>query len=400
MLHDIPKNPAGHSPGKAFTDKGDPWGMKLGLITRVDEVNMKADVKVVTGGGGDRFEIDLTQGMYGPRSFWGGVPEVNSVVILGYRRKHKQLYEAMILGYIPTGSKLGYRFDPFAQVDPSQIDPDDAENLQALVGSPYRVKRLKLRPGDVGGMSAAGAEFTLTKDVRLYNRAGDFFELRDTDRTLVASSIHRVENESGVTRISGPIRRGAFYTYPDILIPTPSTTINSPTIAGVHAAPTPQPPPIQTLIQTTLTPGAFAPGATAVGSTMATAPANAAAAAATAAQVAAGQAANAAAASGSTLAVPTITTTSVANQPPYYGAYVYMQAGPGFPGGLNKFADSKGNLLSVFNNFSEFPSLTYSNGRQVYITNTYPGVSMEDPTQGGGAEAFTEYRIEVDHTSI
>lgn len=341
MLHDIPKNPAGHVPGKAFTDTGDPWGMKLGLITRVDELNMKADVKVVTGGGGDRFEIDLTQAMYGPRSFWGGVPEVNSVVILGYRRRHKQLYEAMILGYIPGGQRLGYRFDPFSPVNPTNVAPADAANLQILVGSSYRVKRLKLRPGDVGGMSASGAEFTLTKDARFSDRAGDFLELRDTDRSLVSSAIHSIQNESGVTRISGPIRRGAFYTYPDILSPN-----------------------TQTLIQTASS-GAFAPGATAAGSSTAS----------------------------------TTATSSSSTLPPYYGTYVYQAQGPGFPGSSTKWADANGNLLSVFNNTTEFPSTTYSNGRQVYYSNTYPGVNMEDPNLGAGAEAFVEYRIEVDHTS-
>ncbi len=372
--------------------------MKLGLITRVDEHNLVADVKVVTGGGGDRFEIDLTQSMYGPRSFWGGIPEINSVVILGYRRKHKQLYEAMILGYIPSSNRLANRFDPFAPVDPSAIAPEDAADLQTLVGSPFRTKRLKLRPGDVGGMSASGAELALTKDVRASNRAGDFFELRDTDRTWVGSSIHRVENESGVTRISGPIRRGAFYTYPDILAPATTSTPTAPTIGGIPPAPVPQPPPTQTLIQSSATPGAFAPGAMTAGSTEASAAANTATAAATAAEIAAGQAAAAAAASSTpTGATPSSTFT---NQPAFYGTYVYQQSGPGFPGGENKFADQFGNLLAgVFNNTAEFPSTTYSNGRQVYYSNTYPGVNMEDPTQGGGAEAFTEYRIEIDHTS-
>jgi hypothetical protein len=388
MLHDQPKRPVGHTPGKPFTDTGDPWGMKLGLITRVDEVNMKADVKVLTGGGNDRYEIDLTQGMYGPRSFWGGIPEINSIVILGYRRRHKNLYEAMILGYIPTGQRLGYRFDPFSPVDPSTVTADEAADVSTFFGPTYRVKRLKLRPGDVGGMSAAGAELTLTKDVRLYNRAGDFFELRDTDRTLVASSIHRVENESGITRISGPIRRGAYYTYPDILQPTATTTGTSTTATSTT----------QTLIQSA-TAQAFAPGATTVGSATPSVASVTASTAATTAQIQAGQAAAAASASGTNTATTTATIPSTTNLPPYYGAYVYQAAGPGFPGGSNKFADANGNLLDVFNNITEFPSTTYSNGRQVYLSNTYPGVNLEDPTNGAGAEAFTEYRLEVDHTS-
>lgn len=400
----IPKRPVGHVPGKDFVDTHEPYGMKLGIITRIDEINMKADVKVLTGVG-DRFEIDLTQALCGPRSFWGGIPEVNSMVILGYRRRHKKLYEAMILGFIPVAQRMGLRFDPFAAVDPTTIDPDDASDLQDIIGSPYRVKRLKLRPGDVGGMSSDGAEFTLTKDVRAYNRAGDFFELRDTDRTWVGSSIHRVENESGVTRISGPIRRGAFYTYPDILQPQP--TINAPVITG---APNITPPPPQTLIQSSA-PGTYAPGATAPGSTTASSNLSAADQAQLQQLIAESEAIAAkaqaefnaviagAAAAANTTGSPAVPSPTAAVSPPYYGTYVYQQAGPGFAGGSNKFADSNGVLLSVFNNTTEFPSTTYSNGRQVYYTNTYVGANMEDPTEGAGAEAFVEYRIEVDHTS-
>lgn len=212
----IPRKPTGHVPGKEFVDTGAPYGLKLGIITRVDEISQKADIKVLTGGG-ERFEIDLTQGMQGPRSFWGGMPEVNSIAIIGYRRKHKQLHEAVILGYIPVSGRLGMRFDPFAPSDPSAVDPADRDTYSKIFGGSFRAKRMKLRPGDVGGMSASGSEFTLTKDVRMANRAGDLFELRETDRTWVGQSIHRVESESGVLRISGPIRRGAFFTYPDIL---------------------------------------------------------------------------------------------------------------------------------------------------------------------------------------
>src|SRR5208282_2060090 len=201
----IPKHPVGHVPGGHSVDQGDPYGMKIGIITRVDEVTMKCDLRIITGAG-DRVEIDLTQAQCGPRSFWGGIPEINSFVIVGYRRKQKGLYEAMILGYIPTGQRLGYRFDPLAPMDPATIAPGDQEAVQQIFGSPYRVKRIKMRPGDVGGMSSGGAELVLTKDIRMFNRSGESFELRDTDRTWVGSSIHRIENESGVTRISGPIR--------------------------------------------------------------------------------------------------------------------------------------------------------------------------------------------------
>jgi hypothetical protein len=211
----FPKNPSGYVPGAEFVDTGAPYGIKLGIITRVDELELKCDIKILTGGG-ERFEVDLTQAISGPRSFWGGVPEVDSYVIVGYRRKHKQLHEAVILGYISNGKRTGLRFDPVAPSNPAEISPEDASDYRKVIGSQIRYKRLKLAPGDVGGMSSSGAEFSLSKDVRMSNRAGDLFELRDADRTLVTQSIHRVENESGVLRMSGPARRSGFYLPPDI----------------------------------------------------------------------------------------------------------------------------------------------------------------------------------------
>ena len=211
----FPKNPSGYVPGAEFVAGGAPYGIKVAVITRVDEVELKCDLKILTGGG-ERFEIDLTQAMSGPRSFWGGIPEVNSYVVIGYRRKHKQLHEAVILGYLPMGKRTGLRFDPVAPSDPAAIAPEDAEDYRKVIGSQTRYRRLKLGVGDVGGLSAAGSEFVMSADVRLMNRAGDLFELRDAERTLVSQSIHRVESESGVLHMSGPARRSGFYLPPDI----------------------------------------------------------------------------------------------------------------------------------------------------------------------------------------
>lgn len=205
----------GYNPAGQFADSDQPFGLKLGIITHVDEVTMKADVRILTGSG-DRKEIDLTQSLAGPRSFWGGVPEVNSLVVLGYRRVNHKLYNAMILGFLPVGHRSGVRFDPMATVAPSEIDPEDAVQAADIFGPTIRYKRLKLSSGDVGGMSSSGSEFTLTTDVSMVNRAGDLFELRDSERTLVSQAIHRVEVASGVHVISGPIRRGDFWLPPDL----------------------------------------------------------------------------------------------------------------------------------------------------------------------------------------
>lgn len=219
MARTMPRLPVGTIPNASFSVRADEFYLtKVGLITRVDEVNLKADIKILSGG--ERFEIDLTQAMAGPRSFWGGIPEKNSIVILGYRRIHKSLFETVILGYLPVGHKSGARFDPWAPDDPSTIEPgeaDEAGTYAKHLGGTLRYKRLQLKSGDVGGMSCRGAEFALTADVQMTNRAGDLFEIRDADRTLVQQSIHRIEGEAGIKRVSGPLRRSAFYLPDDIM---------------------------------------------------------------------------------------------------------------------------------------------------------------------------------------
>jgi len=295
-----------------FSDSGDPFGIKVALITRVDEINMLADLKILTGGG-DHYEVDLSQAMCGPRSFFGGIPEVNSLVILGYRRKSDKIYQGVILGYLPMAARLALNFDPMAPTDPSAVDPSDVAYLNKFLGPTVRYKRLRLRPGDVGAMSSSGAEMALTKDAKFVNRAGDFVELRDVDRTFITQAIHRVENTSGVHEIAGPIRRGQAYLPPDIFQKDGVT------------------------LQTT------------------------------------------------------------ANR--YFGATDLQAIGPDVNNGPNKYANSNGKVLGFFNDVTDYPPVTYNNGRRVFYPATNVGVSFEDPSTALGAIPFTERRVEISHTT-
>lgn len=230
----MPKVPYGKVPNKEFVSSDTPFeGLKVGIITRVDELHLKADVKVITGSD-NRYELDLTQSMCGPRSFLGGIPEVGSMVIIGYRRRSKQIYDAVILGYIPMGNALGLRFDPMASVPPGEVTPEDLSDAEKLFGKTTRYKRFKGKQGDIFGMSASGAELLLSKDVRLTNRAGDLFELRDVDRTLVSQALHRVESDGATYMFSGPVRRGAMNLPLDIFVKD-ATGANTKVVKGEDA---------------------------------------------------------------------------------------------------------------------------------------------------------------------
>ena len=212
--HARPKHAAGEHHGKDFLDAHGISGVTIGILTRIDEVRMKADVHMVNGA--DRYELDLTQAMAGPRSFWGGVPEINSVVILGYRTKSKKLKDAMILGYLPTSILSGLKSDPIAVDDPTNVTADEQALFNLIYSPTTRTKRLKLRPGDVGGMSADGSEIKLDRNIQMVNRAGDLIELRDAERLLITQAVNTFQSSSGVKTQHGPVRRTAFYLPADV----------------------------------------------------------------------------------------------------------------------------------------------------------------------------------------
>ena len=56
-------------------------------------------------------------------------------------------------------------------------------------------------------------------------------------------------------------------------------------------------------------------------------------------------------------------------------------------------------VLDRINNSTEFPPVTYSNGRQVFYASSNPATNFEDGLNGGSLRAFTEHRLEVYHES-
>jgi len=207
------KDLIGKSIGGQFSD--DDRNLKVAIIQRVDEINMKVDLKIITGTAVERIEVPLTQAMVGPRSFLGGIPEKNSLVLIAYRRIQNKVWDVNIVGYLAQGARSSLHFNPVSPQDYNEIPGDDS-TFRKLFGDTIRFKRMYLQPGDVGGMSSRGGEFAATKDFSATNRAGDSVELRDDDRTYVQNSIHSVSVQSGIRRIAGPIRRGAFFLPDDI----------------------------------------------------------------------------------------------------------------------------------------------------------------------------------------
>ena len=64
---------------------------------------------------------------------------------------------------------------------------------------------------------------------------------------------------------------------------------------------------------------------------------------------------------------------------------------------LPKFATNEGEVLDIFNDFTEFPATTYPSGKQVHYVPSTPGGDINDVESG--TDAFTEHRMEMGHTT-
>lgn len=324
-----PRHAPGRFHGDDFIDVNSISGLRVGVITRVDEIHMTADVTMITGGRTEREELQLTQSMAGPRSFWGGVPEINSMVILGYLPKHRKIKDAIILGYLPSATMGGLRFDPFSTDDPSSISSDEEVLYNQMFSPTIRTKRLKLKPGDVGGMSSDGSEFKMDRNVQIVNRGGDLIELRDAERLLIMQSINHFTSSSGAKIQHGPIRRGAFYLPYDIFQNNDTT---------------------KPLVE--------APG-------------------------------------GDNVAAPNPISSQI--QQHYFGQSVLEALGPGNSGDPTKYASTTGVVNAFFNQFGEFPPVTYSNGRKIFFVSTAVNANPESANTPG--DIYTEHRVELKHTT-
>jgi hypothetical protein len=66
---------------------------------------------------------------------------------------------------------------------------------------------------------------------------------------------------------------------------------------------------------------------------------------------------------------------------------------------VKRFTNGSNVLLDSFNDTTNFPPVTYSNSRRVHYPVTTPGVTFEDEDTGGDSEPFTEWRMEMAHST-
>jgi hypothetical protein len=209
-------------PGEKTTDqkaqgrKNDlQWSLSIGEITRVDYEKMICDIRFLSGSRPPALEVPISSAYWSKRAFLGAMPEEGALAICGFMDAHEgKMNKPLILSFLPNGSKTALRYHPLGhsgERDAEELDvPEDA--LQTDLEGIYGVDRHKMRkiyPGDIFAMSEQGSELLLNQSVRLFNRGGSEFQLRDEDNSSILSTLDFYRTTAASRKRSGRVIRNA-----------------------------------------------------------------------------------------------------------------------------------------------------------------------------------------------
>jgi len=196
--------------GRAGGD-GNEFPFRVAKVTSIDPVRMVVGVYALTGNGDNYDNVPLLQAGAGARHFLGSIPEVNDLCIIGYSPSESGAARTpYVVGWLVPGTDVGYDWLVTSPTREEEVQLTAAMR-ETLLGS-FGRRRHKLRqmePGNIVGSSSQGSDIVLSESVLLANRRGNELILRDADQALVTRSLQRFHAGAGVRTYSGMVQRDA-----------------------------------------------------------------------------------------------------------------------------------------------------------------------------------------------
>jgi len=190
--------------------------LSLGKVITINYEECKVTLRIVSGQGQEfqRVPVPLTFPGAGNRVFFGAMPEVGDVCILGHLTQESTGGETtpVILAWCLPGPWMGYDWLPMQPFSPEEysMDPKDAA-FTAGVFDRVRRKLRHMEPGNIVASSGQGSDLVLDEGVLISNRRCNEIRLRDQDQALVIRSLQQFHAMAGVRVYSGMVQRDATF---------------------------------------------------------------------------------------------------------------------------------------------------------------------------------------------
>lgn len=195
------------------------WAALAVGIARVKEVQyeeMKVTLVVLTGESqvAEYTGVDITLPGGGKRHFFGAVPERGDICYVGWGARESSgtasAKAPVILGWVPAAQWMGHEWIPFQAM--ARGENMDTPQTRAVASGTFDRVRFKMRhlaPGNVFASSSQGSDLVLDEGVLITNRRGNEVRLRDSDQALVTRSLQQYHATAGARVYSGMVHREA-----------------------------------------------------------------------------------------------------------------------------------------------------------------------------------------------
>jgi len=184
--------------------------LRAGMVTRVDNENYRLDIMWLGGEDGDsgRIERMVTFANWGPRTWFGAMPETGGIAICGYLKWGRGMQtvstDPVVLTFMPAGYKTGHNFDIIQRYENEYGEKPWSKRTWV---EQRRYRQMKLYPGEAGIGSSEASDLRMDEDVVIYNKRLNELHLRAHDQAIVTKSLQRYECTEAGRRWEGMVTR-------------------------------------------------------------------------------------------------------------------------------------------------------------------------------------------------
>ena len=197
-----------------------PWSLGICQVVQVNYEEMLITLRTTTGTSDEftRVPVPLTMPGQGARHFLGAMPEVGDLCVCGWMTQATLTNSdkppariPVILNWLSRGPFLGHDWLVEQPFEADETDFGTSRRRLFLEGAYQRTrhKRKHLQPGNILASSGQGSDLLLDESVTLSNRRGNEIRLRDQDQAFVTRSLQAFHAMAGARVYAGMVQRDA-----------------------------------------------------------------------------------------------------------------------------------------------------------------------------------------------
>lgn len=196
------------------------WGLGVSRVVNIDYEAFTATLRTIIGTAGqyERVAVPISFPGAGKRHFFGSMPEIGDLCVVGWMPQESSetgggTKTPVIVSWIPPGTSFARHWTTVASFDPDEFDMS-SERAKSMTEGAHSMTRMKMRhmhPGNVLASSSQGSDLVLDEGVLLTNRRGNEIRLRDQDQALILRSLQQFHAMAGARVYAGMVQRDATF---------------------------------------------------------------------------------------------------------------------------------------------------------------------------------------------